>query len=195
MLILASSSPFRRQLLEKIDLPFSGISPDVDESPLADETPQQLVERLAVKKAQALATQHPNALIIGSDQVATFEGDIIGKPHTREKSIAQLQRFSGQSVTFLTGLALLDSKSGEHHSLVEPFTVHFRALTDEQIAYYVDKEQPFNCAGSIKSEGFGITLFEKLEGEDPNALVGLPLIKLTQLLAKFGVDVLAGDPV
>ncbi|WP_406667710.1 Maf family protein [Gallaecimonas sp. GXIMD1310] len=191
-LILGSSSPFRQQLLAKLALPFSSLSPDIDESPLPGEDVVALVERLAIEKAQAVArmTAQP-ALVIGSDQLCVVAGAVTGKPLNRENAIAQLQRASGQKVTFYTSLALLNSESGQYQSLVEPFNVHFRTLSSDRIARYVDKEQPFHCAGAFKCEGLGITLFERLEGRDPNTLVGLPLIALTDMLLKAGMDPLA----
>ena len=185
-LILASSSPFRRTLLEKLQVPFTCTSPDVDESELENETAEELVARLAEAKAQALARANPNSLIIGSDQVALANDQILGKPYTREKALQQLASFSGQTVTFLTGLCLLDTATDSAQVTVEPFYVHFRELNEVEIARYVDIEQPLNCAGSFKSEGLGITLFRKLEGEDPNTLIGLPLIRLCEFLRNSG---------
>lgn len=189
-LILASSSPYRQALLEKLCLPFSCASPDIDESQQPGETAQQLVRRLAQSKAEALKHQFPGALIIGSDQVAVLGQHILGKPGTRENAIQQLTACSGKKVTFLTGLALHDNQSGSTQVDIAPFHVYFRTLSDSQVRSYIDKESPLNCAGSFKSEGLGITLFEKLEGEDPNALIGLPLIKLTTMLEKAGLSVL-----
>ncbi|MDP2485759.1 Maf family protein [Pseudoalteromonas marina] len=190
-LILASSSPFRQSLLQKFNLPFKTFSPDVDESALESETPNELVKRLSELKATE-ATKHFNeGLVIGSDQVAVFNDQILGKPHTKENAVKQLSLFSGQTVTFLTGLCVFDIQSGQSRSLVEPFNVTFKTLTTAQISAYCDAEQPYNCAGSFKSEGLGICLFEKLSGDDPNSLIGLPLIKLSQLLAEFNVDVLS----
>lgn len=189
-LILGSSSPFRAALLEKLRLPFTTASPDIDESPLSDESAAELVERLSQQKAQAIAQQHHNALIIGSDQVAVLDGDILGKPGNYDNAFAQLSRASGKTVRFLTGLTLLNSESGKMYSLVEPFDVTFRSLSDDQIAHYLNLEQPYQCAGSFKSEGLGITLFDSLQGDDPNSLIGLPLIQLCRLLENEGVDVL-----
>lgn len=185
-LVLASSSPFRRTLLEKLQLPFSCRSPEVDETPLTGESARNLVLRLAEAKAQAARSNTPE-LIIGSDQVALFDNEIIGKPLKHAKAVRQLQRFSGHEVTFLTSLCLLNSASGRKHSLVEPFTVRFRSLSDDQIERYLHREQPYQCAGSFKCEGYGITLFEQLRGDDPNALVGLPLIRLVELLARESI--------
>jgi len=187
-LLLASSSPFRRQLLDKLGLKFIHQSPDIDESRLADESPVELVMRLAREKARALADAHPDTLIIGSDQVAVIGDQILGKPGTREKAIEQLSAASGQRVTFLTGLCLLNTTSGRTQVACDPFHVQFRTLRPEQIERYVDAEQPLNCAGSFKSEGLGIVLFKELEGRDPNTLVGLPLILLTEFLAAEGIS-------
>ncbi|MBW3138492.1 Maf-like protein [Ferrimonas balearica] len=191
VLVLGSTSPFRRELLGKLGLPFECDKPEVDETPLPDETAQQLVARLAEAKAKAVAERHPNALIIGSDQVAVVAGNILGKPHTHEKAVAQLSAASGEVVTFYTGLCLYNSTTGKAQTLVEPFEVAFKALTEAQIEGYLRTEQPYNCAGSFKSEGLGIMLFDRLTGRDPNALIGLPLISLGELLANEGVDVLS----
>lgn len=190
-LILASSSPFRQQLLTKFNLPFQSFSPDIDESPIAAETPEQLVARLSEQKARVAKQHYSEGLVIGSDQVAVFNDTILGKPHTKENAIKQLSSFSGHTVTFLTSLSVFDIQSDKTITTVAPFDVTFKALTHEQINAYCDAEQPYNCAGSFKSEGLGICLFEKLSGDDPNTLIGLPLITLTKVLAEFGVDVLA----
>jgi len=187
-LVLASTSPFRRALLERLGLPFTTAAPEVDETRRPEEPPQVLVLRLAESKARAVAPEHPGALIIGSDQVACIDGQVIGKPGGRDAAIAQLQRASGKTLMFHTGLCLLNSATGRAQTLVEPFQVHFRPLTLERINGYLDREQPYNCAGSFKSEGLGIALFERLEGEDPSALIGLPLIRLVTLLESEGLD-------
>ena len=189
-LVLGSTSPFRKSILEKLNLAFVCAKPNVDETPLTNETPQALVERLAIKKAQAVATEFPDALIIGSDQVAVCDGDILGKPHTFENGVKQLTQFSNKSVTFYTGLCVYDSTNDIVKSLVEPFVVHFNKLSLSEIENYLKAEQPYNCAGSFKSEGLGICLFKKLEGDDPNTLIGLPLIKLVALLKQHGLDTL-----
>jgi MAF protein len=189
-IILGSTSEFRKQILEKLNLSFQTAKPEVDETALPNETAHQLVERLAIAKAQAVANAHDNALVIGSDQVALFNDTILGKPHTHENAIKQLSSFSGNKVTFLTGLAVINSDTGETHSLVEPFEVYFKQLTLEDIEAYLIAETPYKCAGSFKSEALGICLFEKLVGDDPNTLVGLPLIKLVGLLENFGYSVL-----
>lgn len=189
-IVLASSSPYRRALLEKLGLPFISASPSIDETPIAGETPQALVARLAAEKTLALASYYLNSWIIGSDQVAHLDGAILGKPGNKENAFAQLRACSGRRVEFLTGLCLLDCASGHSQTIVEPFAVVFRKLSDAQINHYLDKEQPFDCAGSFKSEGLGIALFERLEGDDPNALIGLPLIRLVTLLQQAGIAVL-----
>jgi len=181
-LVLASTSPFRKQLLEKLHLQFITDKPNVDETPLADETAIELVERLAIAKAQAICPAYDNALIIGSDQVCVNDGSILGKPGDFNSAFKQLKNASAKKITFYTGLALINSKTGKVQSLVEPFVVQFRELSDAMIENYLNKEQPFNCAGSFKSEGYGIALFESLEGKDPNSLIGLPLISLIKML-------------
>lgn len=189
-LVLGSTSPFRRQLLEKLGLPFDTAAPQTDETPLADEAPEQLVARLAEAKARAVASQYSGALIIGSDQVAVNAGEILGKPHTHDKAMAQLRNASGKHIRFLTGLCLYNAATDHAQVEVVPFDVVFRQLTDEMIDNYLKAEQPYNCAGSFKSEAMGIALFEKLEGEDPNTLIGLPLIRLVRMLENEGVRVI-----
>lgn len=187
-LILASSSPFRQQLLQKLKLPFECHSPNIDESRRENESAQDLVQRLAYEKAKAVAAKFPDALIIGSDQVAiNAAGRILGKPGTESNAISQLKDCSGSTVVFATGLCLFNSKTYQAQVACEEFTVHFRDLSEEVIKQYVALEQPLNSAGSFKSEGLGIVLFRALEGRDPNALVGLPLILLTDFLAKEGI--------
>ena len=190
-LVLGSTSPFRQSILEKLNLSFECAKPNIDETALLNETPQALVERLAIEKAQAVAGEFSDALIIGSDQVAVCEGEILGKPHNFDNGVKQLTKFSDKVVTFYTGLCVLDSSTNKVKSLVEPFIVHFNPLTQSEIASYLRAEQPYNCAGSFKSEGLGICLFKKLEGDDPNTLIGLPLIKLVSLLKAHGLNVLA----
>lgn len=189
-LVLASTSPFRKELLNKLHLAFDADNPRVDETPLPEESPHQLVARLAEAKARAVASRHPGALIIGSDQVAVNEGTIVGKPGDHARAVEQLRQASGKRITFLTGLALLNSASGQCQVVVEPFSVLFRQLSDEQIENYLKQEQPFNCAGSFKSEGMGIALFQRMEGDDPNALIGLPLIRLIEMLEREEVYVI-----
>lgn len=181
-LILGSSSPFRKMLLERLMVPFETANPDIDESALQDETPIELVERLAIEKTQAVAQAHPNSLIIGSDQVALHGDEVVGKPHTHERAVEQLRSASGKQITLYTGLALVNSATGNIQSDVIPFTVHFKTLSEQVIESYLRKEEPYNCAGSVKSEGLGIALFERFDGDDPNALIGLPLIRLVAML-------------
>ncbi len=189
-LILASTSPFRRAVLEKLGIPFETASPEVDETPLPGESPAALVERLAITKAQAVASKRDRGLVIGSDQIAVIDGEILGKPGSHEQAVEQLRRASGRHVTFLTGLALINAATGQVQSEVVPFHVVFRELTDSLIENYLRREQPYNCAGSFKSEALGIVLFERLEGEDPNTLIGLPLIRLVRMLEAEGFAVL-----
>jgi len=192
-LILASTSPFRRALLEKLGVPFEVTSPCVDESARAGESPAEMVCRLAEAKARAGAPDQGPALVIGSDQVACIDGKILGKPGTRERAIAQLESASGKKVIFHTGLCLLDGRNDTARTECIDFTVYFRQLSRRQIEAYVERERPYNCAGSFKSEGLGIALFERLEGEDPNTLIGLPLIRLVAMLEAAGLDVLVDD--
>lgn len=189
-LYLASTSVYRQQLLSKLTAAFTAVKPDVDETPLPAETASQLVYRLALAKANSIAGNLQSGLVIGSDQVAVFANEIIGKPHTTENAVKQLTRFSGQTVTFLTGLALVNADTGKAQVVVEPFDVTFRHLSAAEIDAYIAKEQPLDCAGSFKSEGLGITLFSRLNGNDPNSLIGLPLIRLNTLLLNEGVNVL-----
>jgi septum formation protein len=189
-IILASTSPFRKQLLQKLGITFATDKPEVDESVLPGETPEQLVARLSEAKATVLADAHPDSLIIGSDQVAVVDGQIVGKPHTHEKAVAQLKRAAGKRVTFLTGLCVYNTRSRRCQVDVVPYYVVFRHLTDKQIENYLQREQPYNCAGSFKSEGLGIALFDRLEGDDPNSLIGLPLIRLIRMLESEGFPVL-----
>jgi MAF protein len=188
-LVLGSTSPYRRELLGRLGLPFDTSRPDTDETALPNESPDGLVRRLAEAKARSVAASRPESLVIGSDQVAVLDDEVIGKPGSPDAAREQLQRASGRSVLFLTGLCLLDSGNDRSWVIVEPFTVHFRKLGSEQIDRYLEAEQPYDCAGSFKSEGLGIALFERLEGDDPNSLVGLPLIRLVALLAEAGVSV------
>jgi septum formation protein len=187
-LVLASTSPFRREILQKLAIPFDAAAPDTDETMMDKESPEALVSRLAESKARAVAHDWPNALIIGSDQVACVDGEILGKPGNRQNAMQQLTQAAGKAVTFYTGLCLLNSGSQQAQISCELFKVYFRQLNEAQIARYLDHEQPFNCAGSFKSEGMGITLFSKLEGDDPNTLIGLPLIRLVEMLGNEGVE-------
>ncbi|MCP3670902.1 MAG: septum formation inhibitor Maf [Gammaproteobacteria bacterium] len=188
-LILGSTSLFRKELLNKLGLSFTADAPEINETMLEGEQPQALVQRLALEKAQAVAEKHTGALIIGSDQVACIDNDILGKPGNRERAIAQLTQAAGKRVSFYTGLCLLNSDSGESQVTCDPFHVHFRPLSQSQIERYLDAEEPYNCAGSFKSEGLGISLFEKLEGNDPNSLIGLPLIRLIAMLEREGISI------
>jgi len=189
-LVLASTSPFRKAILDKLGVDFDTASPETDETALENESPQQLVERLSIAKAKAVADKVDNSLVIGSDQVSVINGEIIGKPHTHENAVKQLQNASGKTVTFYTGLCLYNSATQQYQSEVVPFNVVFRELSEQQINSYLNKEEPYNCAGSFKSEALGIVLFEKLEGEDPNTLMGLPLIRLVKMLEQENFSIL-----
>ncbi|VAW80350.1 Maf-like protein YceF [hydrothermal vent metagenome] len=188
-LVLASTSPFRRALLEKLQIPFETLSPDVDEIRQQGESPHSLVTRLSEAKARAVADTCPDALIIGSDQVAVCGEEVLGKPGDHERAYDQLNRLSGQRVDFLTGLCLLDATTDVARTDLVTYAVTFRKLTTEQIDRYLRAEQPYNCAGSFKSEALGISLFETMHGEDPNALIGLPLIRLVSWLNEAGIAI------
>ena len=190
-LVLGSTSPFRKSILEKLQLPFHCAKPNIDESPQQGECPQALVERLAIEKAKAVTAQYPSALIIGSDQVAVCEGEILGKPHNFDNAVIQLTKFSGKSIIFYTGLCVYDSENDTTVALVEPFIVHFKALSLEEITNYLNAEQPYNCAGSFKSEGLGVSLFSEMKGNDPNTLIGLPTIALLDMLRSQGINPLS----
>ena len=185
-LILASTSPFRRELLQRLGIDFSTAAPDIDESAHPGEKPSELVRRLSEAKARAIGASR-QGLIIGSDQVATTGDDILGKPGSHEKAVEQLQYLSGKSVCFYTGLCLLNTETDTASVEVVPYTVLFRRLDDSQVENYLRADEPYNCAGSFKSEGLGITLFERMQGDDPSALIGLPLIQLTTLLREAGI--------
>ena len=187
--LLASSSPYRRELLSRLQLPFDFAAPDIDETAKPNERAEQLVRRLAMEKAQVLAKAYPEHLIIGSDQVAVLGETIIGKPKDFERARQQLLDCSGKSITFLTGLALLDSRDASVQVDCVPFTVHFRNLEEARIERYLNIEQPYDCAGSFKAEGLGISLFRATEGEDVTSLIGLPLIRLVDMLLAKGVEV------
>lgn len=189
-LILASTSRYRAELLERLGVHFAAVAPSVDEAPLPNERPEALVERLSLAKADAVAAQSKTALVIGSDQVAMANGVVLGKPGSEENAIAQLMSLSGQEVRFLTGLALLNTDNGARHVTHVATPVRFRQLSRVEIEDYVRREQPLDCAGAFKSEGLGIALFEHIGGGDPTALIGLPLIRLTTLLAAEGYPVL-----
>jgi MAF protein len=188
-LVLASSSPYRRELLARLRLPFSWSAPAIDESRQPDEDAESLVRRLSEEKARALSSSFGNHLIIGSDQVAVLGQQILGKPHSFERAREQLLAASGNSVTFLTGLTLLNSATGQQQTDCIPFTVHFRPLSEAQITRYLQAEQPFDCAGSFKAEGLGVSLFRSTEGSDSNSLIGLPLIRLVDMLHAAGIDI------
>lgn len=189
-IVLGSTSVFRKALLEKLNVSFDCAKPNIDETAFEGETPKNLVARLAEEKAKEVSKEFPEGLIIGSDQVAICDGNILGKPHTFENGVKQLSSFSGKTVTFLTGLCLYNASTGNTQVIVEPFHVSFRELSLAEITSYLHAEEPYNCAGSFKSEGLGICLFERLKGDDPNTLIGLPLIRLHQLLKNEGFDVL-----
>ena len=189
-LILGSTSIYRRELLERLKIPFRVVAPDIDETPYEGETPQQLVARLALEKAQSVAINNPGSLVIGSDQVAVHGGKIVGKPHSHDRAMEQLREANGKQITLYTGLSLVHADSGEELTEVIPFQVLFRQLTEQQLESYLLKEQPYHCAGSVKSEGLGIALLERFEGEDPNTLIGLPLIRLIRMLEHFGISVI-----
>ncbi len=186
-LILASSSPYRRELLERLQLPFSVISPDIDETPLPEERPEHTALRLAQEKARKVAQSHPGTLVIGCDQVATLDGQQLGKPLTHDNAVKQLRLMRGRSVTFHSALCLYNDATGNMQADDVAYEVRFRHLTDTQIENYLQKEQPYHCAGSAKSEGLGIALIEWMRGDDPNALIGLPLIRLITMLKNQGV--------
>jgi septum formation protein len=189
-LILASSSIYRQQLLRRLGIPFTVASPEIDETPLSGEPPPQTALRLAEQKARALAGQFPDALIIGSDQVAVLHGQALGKPGNNDNAVKQLNAASGQTLMFHTALCLLDSGNGTVQLATATNEVKFRSLTPEQIERYLETEKPYDCAGSAKSEGLGIALIEYIRGDDPNALIGLPLIELTTMLIRAGISVI-----
>jgi len=187
-LVLASTSAYRRTLLERLSIPFELARPDTDETPLPGEPPATTAERLAAEKARAVAAAWPDALIIGSDQVACLGDQVFGKPGTESRAVAQLQQMNGQTVVFHTALALLNTRSGRLQTAGIPTRVRFRTLSEAEIRRYVAKEQPLDCAGSAKSEGLGISLLEALSGDDPTALIGLPLIALSRMLRAEGLE-------
>lgn len=188
-IVLASGSAYRRELLSRLKLPFEIRIPGVDEAPLPGEVPEATAARLAKVKAQAVSGDFPEALIIGSDQVAVLEGVVLGKPHTHDNAFRQLRFMSGKTVTFHTALCLLNSRTGRLQERLVPYRVTMRPLTDAQIENYLLREQPYHCAGSAKTEGLGIALIAGMQGEDPNALIGLPLIALVDMLAGEGVQI------
>ena len=186
-MILASSSTIRKRVLAKIGIKFTAIAPNIDESPLPEEAPEALVQRLSEEKARKVAHQYSNHLIIGSDQVAVVNNEIVGKPSNRAQAIKQLEAASGRTVSLYTGVALLNSGTGRIQVDVLPYRVQFRKLTRAVIENYIDRDQPYDCGGSLRSEGLGIALLSKFEGEDPNILLGLPLIRLIDMLAEESV--------
>jgi len=189
-LVLASTSIYRSELLSTLQIPFLTAAPNVDETPLLGETAQQTALRLSQLKARAVINAHPAALIIGSDQVALLDGQQIGKPITHENAVRQLRAMRGQTISFYTALTLLNAITGQFESELIETKVSFRQLSDEEIERYLIKEQPYHCAGSAKSEGLGIALISRIEGNDPNALIGLPLIALVTMLKNQGVNVI-----
>jgi septum formation protein len=189
-LILASTSPYRRELLNRLGLAFDVANPQTDETPLPGETPESLSLRLSEAKARAVANLYPDALIIGSDQVATVDGKIFGKPGNHQNAVEQLRELSGKTVNFFTGLCLLNAQNGRADVFGIPTLVTFRQLTDSEIENYLRREPAYNCAGSAKSEGLGIALLSSMRGDDPNALVGLPLIALCDMLRRQGMAVI-----
>jgi septum formation protein len=189
-LILASSSPYRKELLQRLLLDFEVFSPDIDESQLADERPEQTALRLAQLKARKIGETHPEAIIIGCDQVATLDGLQLGKPGNHKNATEQLRMMRGRQVTFHSALCLYNAKTQHMQAEVVPYVVEFRNVSDEQIDHYLSTEKPYNCAGSAKSEGLGIALISAMHGEDPNALIGLPLIKLITMLAAENIHVI-----
>lgn len=190
-IVLSSTSPFRKALLERLQINFSCEKPEIDETPLDGESIEDMVVRLAISKAEKVADKYSDALIIGSDQSAVLNGKELSKPGNFDNAFKQLSESSGQKIIFKTGLCLLNSKTGNIQSACVPYTVVFKSLTPGMIENYLRKDEPYNCAGSFKSEGLGIALFERLEGDDPNALIGLPLIQLIKFLQNEGYSILA----
>ena len=190
-LILGSTSRYRRELLERLHIPFQVAAPDVDETPLPGEAPRTLAERLAVAKAKAVASQYPQAVVIGSDQVADLNGQSLGKPGTHEKATAQLRLMRGQTVIFQTAVAVLCLDTGFEQCSLAAVRVKFRDLTDSEIENYLRIEMPYDCAGSAKSEGLGIALLASIDSDDPTALIGLPLIRTCQMINAAGIELLA----
>jgi len=189
-LILGSTSRYRRELLQRLRVPFDVVSPDVDETPLPSEAPQALATRLALAKAKAVAALHPSAVVIGSDQVADLNGEPLGKPSTHERAVVQLQRMRGQTVIFQTAVSVVCQASGFEQTELAQIKVRFRDLSDAEIEAYLRAEEPYDCAGSAKSEGLGIALLDAIDNDDPTALIGLPMIRTTRLLRAAGIDLL-----
>lgn len=194
-LVLGSTSRYRRELLQRLQIPFDVAAPDVDETPLPGETPRALAERLALAKAHAVARAFPQAVVIGSDQVADLNGLSLGKPGNHERAVIQLRQMRGQTVVFQTAVAVVCLESGFEQSRLASVQVTFRDLTDDAIENYLRIEQPYDCAGSAKSEGLGIALLESIVSDDPTALIGLPLIRTCQMIQAAGVALLAGKKV
>ena len=190
-LILASTSRYRRELLQRLGMPFEVMAPGVDETPHERETPRELAQRLALAKARAVAGQHPDAVVIGSDQVADLNGQAIGKPGSHDKAVDQLRRMSGQRVVFQTAVAVVCRARAIAEVRLNPVAVHFRDLSDAEIETYLQREKPYDCAGSAKSEGLGIALLQRVDSQDPTSLIGLPLTTVCELLRHAGVDPLA----
>lgn len=188
--VLGSTSPYRRELLQRLRLPFEVAAPEVDETPQAGETPRALALRLALAKARAVARRHPEAVVIGSDQVADLAGQPLGKPGEHARAVQQLQQMRGQTVVFQTALAVVCEATGFEQVDLAAVRVRFRELTDEEIEHYLRAEKPYDCAGSAKSEGLGIALLDSIENDDPTALVGLPLIRTARMLRAAGVPLL-----
>jgi 7-methyl-GTP pyrophosphatase len=189
-LVLASTSPYRRKLLERLRVPFDVVAPGVDETPLPGESPAALTLRLAIAKARSAGKSYPEALVIGSDQVASLDGEALSKPEAHDRAVAQLRRMRGRRVEFLTALAVHCEATAKTVSRTVRYVVEFRSFSDRQMEDYLRAEQPYDCAGSAKADGLGIALIRRMEGDDPNALIGLPLIALVELLAEHGYDVL-----
>jgi len=189
-LILASSSNYRKELLQRLHLPFECYSPDIDETPLANETAEQLVKRLSLEKARKVAEQSPDSLIIGSDQAAVLDTNILGKPGSAKKALMQLRNVNGKTLQLMTGLCLLNTRTGNYQLEMVPFEVQFRTLSDEALKRYIELDMPLDCAGSFKWEQLGIALFCAMRGEDVTSLQGLPLIRLIDMLEVEGVRVL-----
>jgi MAF protein len=193
-IVLASSSPYRRKLLQRLQLDFVCRAPDIDETPLESESPEQMIHRLSLAKAMAIAQGEPDALVIASDQAGFVKNRILGKPGTEAAARQQLASISGQQVRFLTGLCVLDSANMQMRSAIEECTVTLRELGQAAIDDYVNRDRPLDCAGSFRVEGLGISLFSSVRLSDPTALEGLPLIRLTGFLSDFGIEILAGRP-
>ncbi len=190
-LILGSTSAYRRELLSRLHIPFDMAAPEVDETPLPEEAPRNLAERLALAKARAVAVKFPHAVVIGSDQVADLNGQSLGKPGTHDKAVAQLRQMRGQTVVFQTAVAVVCQETGFEQLSLAAVRVQFRHLTDDEIENYLQLEKPYDCAGSAKSEGLGIALLDAIDSDDPTTLIGLPLIRTCQMLRAAGIELLS----